>query len=479
MFKARNAGTVFAVVVVALMLLAACSCGGDDDDDTGSSSCEYRSSAMTATASDGSSVEVREDTCVEPKPDASVKVKSLSEQTGLTNEQRRQLEAQGTIYSILDITPDGRSWNPAITVVFVLQRPAPENNFELTIRQWRASSGRWAVAGKAVAKKKGDREARGTIDHTSLFALVDESVQAAEVPYVIGLYYDEAVEAIIDAGFAVGTVFEESIPDAEPGTVVDQGLAPGDTAASGTEIDLMVASPEETVTVPDVIDLDLDLAMEIIVTAGLDVGSVAEGPYSDTPNSVVEQSHAPGEQVSPGTPIHLVVTIQEEGVQTPNLLGLYVEEAAQLLAERGLQLGQIVEVEDYERESGTVVWQSVEPGALVSPDTVVHLEVATSPQAEPPTAEFYAEAGEGAQQIDDSLIRGGCSFTVVFLNFSSNAEEFFWDFGDAGSSSQRDPTHTYKVSEGTYQFSVTLYASGPGGQDQQTKVDLIQAICIQ
>lgn len=61
MFKARKAGTVLAVVVVAFALLAACSCGGDDDDDTGSSSCEYRSSAMTATASDGSSLEVRGD----------------------------------------------------------------------------------------------------------------------------------------------------------------------------------------------------------------------------------------------------------------------------------------------------------------------------------------------------------------------------------------------------------------------------------
>jgi beta-lactam-binding protein with PASTA domain len=479
MFKARKTATVLAVVVVALVLLAACSCGGDDDDGTGSSSCEYRSSAMTATASDGSSVEVREDTCVEPKPDAPVKVRSLSAQTGLTSEQRRQLEAQGTIYSILDITPDGRSWNPAIAVVFVLQRPAPENNFELTIRQWRASSGRWAVAGKAVAKKKGDREARGTIDHTSLFALVDESAQVVEVPYVIGLYYDEAVEVIIDSGFEVGTVFEESIPDAEPGTVVDQGLAPGEPAAAGSEIDLMVALPEETVIVPDVIDLNLDVAMEIIVAAGLEIGEVAEGPYSDAPNIVVEQSHAPGEQVSPGTPIHLVVTISEEGVQAPNVLGMYVEEAAQLLAEMGLQLGQIVEVEDYERESGIVVWQSVEPGAMVSPDTVVHLEVARSPQAESPIVEFFAEAGEGAEQIDDGLIRGGCSFTVVFLNYSSNAEEFFWDFGDAGSSSQRDPTHTYKVSEGTYEFSVTLYASGPGGQDQETKVDLVQAICIQ
>jgi PKD repeat protein len=48
--------------------------------------------------------------------------------------------------------------------------------------------------------------------------------------------------------------------------------------------------------------------------------------------------------------------------------------------------------------------------------------------------------------------------------------EWSWDFGDGGSSTEQNPSHTYTVA-GTY--TVALTVTGPGGSDAETKVDYI------
>jgi len=57
----------------------------------------------------------------------------------------------------------------------------------------------------------------------------------------------------------------------------------------------------------------------------------------------------------------------------------------------------------------------------------------------------------------------GCSpFTVQFLNFSTNAVTYFWQFGDGTTSAAFEPVHTY-YTPGTY--DVTLRAFGGNGND--------------
>jgi len=56
--------------------------------------------------------------------------------------------------------------------------------------------------------------------------------------------------------------------------------------------------------------------------------------------------------------------------------------------------------------------------------------------------------------------------TVQFTNTSTNATSFLWDFGDNGTSTQQDPSHTY-TNGGTY--TVRLTATGAGGSNSITK----------
>lgn len=57
----------------------------------------------------------------------------------------------------------------------------------------------------------------------------------------------------------------------------------------------------------------------------------------------------------------------------------------------------------------------------------------------------------------------GCApVTVDFTNFSQNAVSYFWDFGDGGSSTETNPSHTY-VAAGLY--DVTLFGYSGTGND--------------
>lgn len=67
----------------------------------------------------------------------------------------------------------------------------------------------------------------------------------------------------------------------------------------------------------------------------------------------------------------------------------------------------------------------------------------------------------------------GCAvpFTITFNNTSSNASSYEWDFGDGGTSTDENPSHTY-TEAGTY--SVSLHADGGScGTDDITLIDYI------
>ena len=62
---------------------------------------------------------------------------------------------------------------------------------------------------------------------------------------------------------------------------------------------------------------------------------------------------------------------------------------------------------------------------------------------------------------------------VQFTNNSLHSWSYRWLFGDGNSSTEFEPTHTY-THGGTY--SVTLFAAGPGGEEQLVKTDYIKVL---
>ena len=68
-------------------------------------------------------------------------------------------------------------------------------------------------------------------------------------------------------------------------------------------------------------------------------------------------------------------------------------------------------------------------------------------------------------------LSGAAPLSVNFTDLSSGAVSLWsWTFGDGGTSSLQNPSHTY-ASDGTY--TVSLSVTGPGGSSIETKLDLI------
>ena len=77
----------------------------------------------------------------------------------------------------------------------------------------------------------------------------------------------------------------------------------------------------------------------------------------------------------------------------------------------------------------------------------------------PPIADFTA-----------SLTTGGVPLTTNFTDLSQAASSWYWQFGDGGTSTAKNPTYTYNT-QGIY--TVTLTATNQFGSDIETKVDYI------
>jgi PKD repeat protein len=78
----------------------------------------------------------------------------------------------------------------------------------------------------------------------------------------------------------------------------------------------------------------------------------------------------------------------------------------------------------------------------------------------PPTADFVGSPTSGCSPL-----------TVNFTDQSTgDITSWSWDFGDGGTSTQQNPSHTYN-SPGTYTVSLTV--TGPGGSDTNTKTNYI------
>lgn len=82
------------------------------------------------------------------------------------------------------------------------------------------------------------------------------------------------------------------------------------------------------------------------------------------------------------------------------------------------------------------------------------------PPTQPPAADFIAAPREGPAPL-----------LVQFTDQSiGNINSWFWDFGDGGTSTDRNPTHIYTML-GTYAVSLTVV--GPGGTDTEIKSNYI------
>lgn len=134
--------------------------------------------------------------------------------------------------------------------------------------------------------------------------VVSRGVRPVELPDVVGQSLDEATDLLSRLGFDIGDTDTE-FADAPAGQVISQDPGPDRRATRGQSVDLVVSRGPELVTVPSVVGMDADEAVEVLEDAGLEV-EVDDFP-GNFGDQVVAQDPDPGTQVPPGTTVRISV----------------------------------------------------------------------------------------------------------------------------------------------------------------------------
>jgi beta-lactam-binding protein with PASTA domain len=216
--------------------------------------------------------------------------------------------------------------------------------------------------------------AASQIQYTAPFV---SPVTTASVPNVMGDTLAAATTAITGAGFTVGTVTD--VPSlSTPGTVILQAPGGGASATIGSAIDLQIAVPTTSTTVPNVVNLAIGLVPDILIAANLVSGAVTYAPSGTViAGNVISQSPAAGTTVIEGSPVSIVVSQGLPPLTVPDLFGLTQEDATNLLLSLGLTPGAVGFAPSKIFPANEVMTQNPSAGQLIAPGNIVSFVIST------------------------------------------------------------------------------------------------------
>ena len=195
----------------------------------------------------------------------------------------------------------------------------------------------------------------------------------ATVPAVTGLPVESAETELRRAGFQPEQGETRFHPSAPKGTVLEQSPPAGAKELMGSKVTLAVSGGQATQPVPNVIGMDPEAAEQALVAAGFDVGATEEQPGQQPPGQIVDTRPRPGTSVTVPSSVVLIVSSGPSMATMPDVVGLSLFDARQMIQAAGLVPGDIA----YEPAVGVsiVTAQSPAPRTQVPQQTRVSLRV--------------------------------------------------------------------------------------------------------
>lgn len=181
------------------------------------------------------------------------------------------------------------------------------------------------------------------------------------------------------------------------GIVLDQVVMP------------LVVHSRKTITMPNVIGMPVEQAVELLQRYGLHVQDIRQQYDSSQPaGRVVLQMPFPNTTVREGRRVYLVVSRGDELVRVPSLVGMSLRDAQLALLREGLQLGSISAMPCDSIGSSGIIAQSPAADALVRVGTAVAVTVCrdTAAQVEVPSV-LYVTAAEAEQLLLQANLQVG------------------------------------------------------------------------
>jgi eukaryotic-like serine/threonine-protein kinase len=224
----------------------------------------------------------------------------------------------------------------------------------------------------------------GRAEEGSTISVTAVGTQVADVPDVVGDNRDAAQQDLQNAAFEVAVEEAESSFEQE-GKVTDQSPPAGTSAETGSEVTITVGTGPSTVPVPGLYGNTVDQAADLLAQVDLDLGRVSEDYNSEVAEGqIFFQDPAEGEDIEPGSPVNVTVSLGPEQVAVPEIFGLTLADAKDAVTNAGFYYN-VVEVEDNE-PAGTALSTDPPAETLLEPGSTVTIYYSSGPP-EPTTEE--------------------------------------------------------------------------------------------
>lgn len=199
------------------------------------------------------------------------------------------------------------------------------------------------------------------------------------VPKLVGLTPSEAERVALSNGLPMDLESKFYSSEVPEGRIVYQYPPPGTRVRRGWRLRVAESLGPQRAVIPDVVGQSGRAAEINIRRRGLDVGTIALAHIPNLPaDQVVAQSPPPAASGLASPKINLLVTLPQEAQAyvMPSFVGRHLAEAAKVIEEAGMRLGNVSEVPAAGVLPSTILRQAPAPGQQVTPGTVVSFEVA-------------------------------------------------------------------------------------------------------
>ncbi len=193
------------------------------------------------------------------------------------------------------------------------------------------------------------------------------------VPRVLGLELEEAAQLLAEVGIIASDTDVVSHPSIPRGSIVWQDPPPGVAVPLGTGVALSLSRGPQPIPIPDVSGYEQELARRLIEASGLTVARI-DTTIAPRERGVVVNTRPPaGVSRLPGDGVTLFVSVGAPSISVPDLKGLTVDEARELLEQLGLVLGSTSTRSSTQSEPGLIIDQNPAAGTLSAAGAAVRV----------------------------------------------------------------------------------------------------------
>ncbi|MGI9038016.1 MAG: PASTA domain-containing protein [Gemmatimonadota bacterium] len=202
-----------------------------------------------------------------------------------------------------------------------------------------------------------------------------DDASVVKVPDIVGLFEAEARERIIDAGLEFTVRAGMTHREAPEGAILAQSPLPGQFARPGAPVEATLSRGPEIHTLPDIVGLSERQARIVLERLGYEV-EVERAEHPIPAGRAIDTRPGAGTELT--VPSRLVLRVSEGApiVVVPDMLGMHIDDAVDILTGATLELGSISFDPDAAEAPGRIVGQYPPVGYSLRAGDAVELRVA-------------------------------------------------------------------------------------------------------